>query len=104
MARLVSLPAAKLAIPFVNRAAASGREQQRGTASNFRFLGVDNWKSTLEAVSDEVLKWAKNHKAMFSTPTGAELFVGMYGDLQGIAGKSLQEIEGLELPTQMDQL
>ena len=24
--------------------------------------------------------------------------VGMYGDLQGIAGKSLQEIVGLELP------
>ena len=24
--------------------------------------------------------------------------VAMYGDLQGIAGKSLQEIEGLELP------
>ena len=24
--------------------------------------------------------------------------VGMYGDLQGIAGKSLQEIEGLSLP------
>ncbi len=23
--------------------------------------------------------------------------VGMYGDLQGIAGKSLQEIEGLEM-------
>ena len=23
--------------------------------------------------------------------------VGMYGDLQGIAGRSLQEIEGLEL-------
>lgn len=23
--------------------------------------------------------------------------VGMYGDLQGIAGKSLQEIEGLKL-------
>ena len=23
--------------------------------------------------------------------------VGMYGDLQGIAGKSLQEIEGLDL-------
>lgn len=23
--------------------------------------------------------------------------IGMYGDLQGIAGKSLQEIEGLEL-------
>lgn len=25
--------------------------------------------------------------------------VGMYGDLQGIAGKSLQEIDGLELQT-----
>lgn len=24
--------------------------------------------------------------------------VGMYGDLQGIAGKRLQEIEGLDLP------
>ena len=24
--------------------------------------------------------------------------VAMYGDLQGIAGKSLQEIEGLQLP------
>jgi hypothetical protein len=25
--------------------------------------------------------------------------MGMYGDLQGIAGKSLQEIEWLELPS-----
>jgi hypothetical protein len=25
--------------------------------------------------------------------------VGMYGDLQGIAGRTLQEIEGLELRT-----
>ena len=31
--------------------------------------------------------------------TGATIAtVGMYGDLQGIAGKSVQEIEGLELP------
>ncbi|NOT82993.1 MAG: DUF2130 domain-containing protein, partial [Gallionella sp.] len=39
-------------------------------------------------------QWAKREiqidKVMQST-------VGMYGDLQGIAGKSLQEIEGLEL-------
>lgn len=27
-----------------------------------------------------------------------ESTVGMYGDLQGIAGKALQEIDGLELP------
>jgi hypothetical protein len=25
--------------------------------------------------------------------------VGMYGDLQGIAGTSIQQIDGLELPT-----
>jgi len=29
--------------------------------------------------------------------------VGMYGDLQGIAGKTLQEIEGLMLPAIEDQ-
>ena len=28
----------------------------------------------------------------------AECTVGMYGDLQGIAGNALQQIEGLELP------
>ena len=28
--------------------------------------------------------------------------VGMYGDLQGIAGKSLQEIEGLGFPALED--
>jgi hypothetical protein len=27
-----------------------------------------------------------------------ESTVGMYGDLQGIAGRALQEIEGLEVP------
>ena len=39
-------------------------------------------------------QWAKREaqieRVMNST-------VGMYGDLQGIAGKSLQEIDGLEL-------
>ncbi|MCC6488527.1 MAG: DUF2130 domain-containing protein, partial [Candidatus Hydrogenedentes bacterium] len=29
--------------------------------------------------------------------------VGMYGDLQGIAGKTLQEIEGLSLPAPDDE-
>jgi len=29
--------------------------------------------------------------------------VGMYGDLQGIAGKSLQEIEGLEMRALEDE-
>lgn len=50
-----------------------------------------------QAVSDEVLKWAKNHKVMFSTPTGAELlfvsqifkikhFQGLIGAQQRLKG------------------
>ncbi|MDA8118612.1 MAG: DUF2130 domain-containing protein [Gammaproteobacteria bacterium] len=40
-------------------------------------------------------QWAKREEQI-ERVMGAT--VGMYGDLQGIAGKSLQEIEGLELP------
>ncbi|MHB1123941.1 MAG: DNA damage-inducible protein D [Ramlibacter sp.] len=40
-------------------------------------------------------QWAKRQEQI-ERVMGAT--VGMYGDLQGIAGKSLQEIEGLELP------
>ena len=40
-------------------------------------------------------QWAKREEQI-ERVVGAT--VGMYGDLQGIAGKSLQEIEGLELP------
>ena len=32
-----------------------------------------------------------------STDTWSESTAGMYGDLQGIAGRTLQEIEGLDL-------
>ena len=40
-----------------------------------------------------VKKWVKRQEQI-ERAMGAT--VGMYGDLQGIAGKSLQEIEGLE--------
>jgi hypothetical protein len=40
-------------------------------------------------------QWAKREQQIERV---MEATVGMYGDLQGIAGKSLQEIEGLELP------
>ena len=40
-------------------------------------------------------QWAKREEQI-ERVMGAT--VGMYGDLQGIAGKSLQEIEGLEFP------
>ena len=39
-------------------------------------------------------QWAKR-EAQIERVMGAT--VGMYGDLQGIAGKTLQEIEGLSL-------
>ncbi|TXT27408.1 MAG: hypothetical protein FD134_6 [Gallionellaceae bacterium] len=38
-------------------------------------------------------QWAK-HEEQIERMMGAT--VGMYGDLQGIAGKSLQEVKGLE--------
>ncbi len=38
--------------------------------------------------------WAKREEQIRGV---IESTAGMYGDLQGIAGKSLQEIEGLEL-------
>ena len=38
--------------------------------------------------------WAKREE---QTDRVLQATVGMYGDLQGIAGKTLQEIEGLEL-------
>lgn len=40
-------------------------------------------------------QWAKREEQIMRVMSAT---VGMYGDLQGIAGKSLQEIEGLELP------
>jgi hypothetical protein len=40
-------------------------------------------------------QWAKREEQIGRV---MQATVGMYGDLQGIAGKSLQEIEGLEFP------
>jgi len=39
-------------------------------------------------------QWAKREEQIERVMLAT---VGMYGDLQGIAGKTLQEIEGLEL-------
>lgn len=39
--------------------------------------------------------WAKREEQIRGV---IEATAGMYGDLQGIAGKTLQEIEGLNLP------
>lgn len=53
-------------------------------------------KADLDAEKKVFMKqWAKREEQIERVMQGT---VGMYGDLQGIAGKSLQEIEGLELP------
>lgn len=52
-------------------------------------------QSDLEKERKVIMKqWAKRNE-LIERVMGAT--IGMYGDLQGIAGKSLQEIEGLEL-------
>ena len=43
--------------------------------------------------------WAKRQAQIHGV---IESTVGMYGDLQGIAGKALQEIEGLEFQGMLD--
>ncbi len=53
-------------------------------------------KEDLDKERKAIMKqWAKREEQI-ERVMGAT--VGMYGDLQGIAGKSLQEIEGMELP------
>src|SRR5262249_44708880 len=55
-----------------------------------------NMRTDLDAERRAVTKlWAKREKQLQRMLVG---MVGMYGDLQGIIGASLPEIEGLTLP------
>ena len=84
--------------------------QQTKTEMVYQYLTGPRFKQRVEAIveafsnmQDDLDKerkvitkqWAKRQQQI-ERVMGAT--VGMYGDLQGIAGKSLQEIEGLELP------
>jgi hypothetical protein len=84
--------------------------QQTKTEMVYQYLTGPRFRHRVEAIVEAfssmqedldkerkvILKqWAKR-EAQIESVMGAT--VGMYGDLQGIAGKSLQEIEGLELP------
>ncbi len=90
-------------------ARASSEGQQTKTEMIYQYLTGPRFRQRVEAIveafstmQEDLMaekkaiqrQWAKREiqidKVMQST-------VGMYGDLQGIAGKSLQEIEGLEL-------
>ncbi len=55
----------------------------------FKTMGSDLLKEKASAMR----QWAKREEQIHRV---IEATVGMYGEMQGIAGRSLQEIEGLE--------
>jgi hypothetical protein len=88
----------------------SSEGQQTKTEMVYQYLTGPRFRQRVEAIVEafstmqedldkerkSIMKqWAKREEQI-ERVMGAT--VGMYGDLQGIAGKSLQEIEGLELP------
>ena len=92
----------------VARQASEG--QQTKTEMVYQYLTGPRFRHRVEAIVEAfstmqedldkerkaiMKQWAKREEQI-ERVMGAT--VGMYGDLQGIAGKSLQEIEGLELP------
>lgn len=94
----------------VNMSRQSSQGQQTKTEMIYQYLtgprfrqrveaiveAFTNMKTDLDAEKKAITKqWAKREEQIERVMQGT---VGMYGDLQGIAGKSLQEIEGLEFP------
>jgi hypothetical protein len=84
--------------------------QQTKTEMVYQYLTGPRFRQRVEAIVEAfssmqedldkerkalMKQWAKREEQI-ERVMGAT--VGMYGDLQGIAGKALQEIEGLELP------
>jgi hypothetical protein len=54
---------------------------------------ISNLKEDLDTEKKAIMKqWAKREKEINKA---IDAIVGMYGDMQGIAGKSLPEIKGL---------
>jgi hypothetical protein len=93
----------------VNMARQVGEGQQTKTEMVYQYLTGPRFRHRVEAIVEAfssmqsdldrerkaiMKQWAKREEQI-ERVMGAT--VGMYGDLQGIAGKSLQEIEGLEL-------
>jgi hypothetical protein len=89
----------------------SSEGQQTKTEMVYQYLTGPRFRQRVEAIVEAfstmqedldkerkaiMKQWAKREEQI-ERVMGAT--VGMYGDLQGIAGKSLQEIEGLELPS-----
>lgn len=88
----------------------SSEGQQSKTEMIYQYLTGPRFRHRVEAIVEAfstmqedldkerkaiMRQWAKREEQIERVMSAT---VGMYGDLQGIAGKSLQEIEGLELP------
>jgi hypothetical protein len=97
---LVALSAARLA----------GEGQQTKMEMIYRYLTGPRFSHRIEAVVERFTEmqadlererkamtrlWAKREEQIHGV---VETMAGLYGDLQGIAGRSLQEIAGLEVP------
>ena len=114
----VTHPRAALPVAFILRQSllelATARQasegQQTKTEMVYQYLTGPRFRQRVEAIVEAfstmqedldkerkviMKQWAKREEQI-ERVMGAT--VGMYGDLQGIAGKSLQEIEGLEFP------
>ena len=89
----------------------SSEGQQTKTEMVYQYLTGPRFRQRVEAIVEAfstmkedldkekkaiTKQWAKRDEQIERV---MEATVGMYGDLQGIAGKSLLEIEGLELPS-----
>jgi len=94
----------------VSMARQSSEGQQTKTEMVYQYLTGPRFKQRVEAIVEAfssmqedldrerkaiMKQWAKREEQIERVMNAT---VGMYGDLQGIAGKSLQEIEGLEFP------
>jgi hypothetical protein len=93
----------------VSLARQASEGQQTKTEMVYQYLTGPRFRQRVEAIVEAfscmqedldkerkviMKQWAKREEQIERV---MEATVGMYGDLQGIAGKSLQEIEGLEL-------
>jgi hypothetical protein len=85
---LIALSAARLA----------GEGQQTKMELVYQYLTGPRFRHRIEAVVERFTMmrlWAKREEQIRGV---VESTAGLYGDLQGIAGRSLLEIEGLEVP------
>lgn len=114
----VAIPVAimlRQALLQISQTRALSDGQQTKTEMVYQYLTGPRFRHRVEAIveafssmQDDLDKerkvimkqWAKRQEQI-ERVMGAT--VGMYGDLQGIAGKSLQEIEGLEFPALADE-